>query len=86
MTSLLHDIVVWSTKAKSLVLIELITAKEEWVEAALEHREASYSDLGVVSIFTGLNIIHSKKALTLLSFLVFYTSLVERHVKDTLKV
>ena len=44
-TSLRPDLVVWSTKAKSVLLIELTIPAEEGIEAAYERKKAKYSDL-----------------------------------------
>ena len=44
-TSLRPDIVVWSTKAKSVHLVELTVPMEEGIEAAFERKKAKYSDL-----------------------------------------
>lgn len=44
-TSLRPDIVVWSTKAKAVLLIELTIPAEEGMEAAYERKKAKYSEL-----------------------------------------
>ncbi len=44
-TPLRPDIVVWSTKAKSVLLIELTIPVEEGIEAAYERKKAKYSEL-----------------------------------------
>ena len=44
-TSLRPDIVVWSTKAKTALLIELTVPWEEGIEAAFERKKTKYSDL-----------------------------------------
>ncbi|RXN06597.1 hypothetical protein ROHU_032706 [Labeo rohita] len=46
-TSLRPDIVVWSTKARSVHLIELTVPLEEGIEAAFERKKAKYSELAV---------------------------------------
>ncbi|RXN29065.1 hypothetical protein ROHU_018794 [Labeo rohita] len=46
-TSLRPDIVVWSTKARSVHLIELTGPLEEGMEAAFERKKAKYSELAV---------------------------------------
>ena len=44
-TSLRPDIVVWSTKARAVHLIELTVPSEEGIEAAFERKKAKYSEL-----------------------------------------
>lgn len=44
-TSLRPDIVVWSTKAKSVNLIKLTVPMEEGIEAAFERKKDKYSEL-----------------------------------------
>jgi hypothetical protein len=44
-TSLRPDIVVWSTKGRSVHLIELTVPQEGGIEAAFERKKAKYSDL-----------------------------------------
>ena len=44
-TSLRPDIVVWSTKAKAVHLIELTVPMEEGIEAAFKRKKAKYSEL-----------------------------------------
>ncbi|KAL0188639.1 hypothetical protein M9458_015738, partial [Cirrhinus mrigala] len=46
-TPLRPDIVVWSTKARSVHLIELTVPLEEGIEAAFERKKAKYSELAV---------------------------------------
>lgn len=44
-TSLRPDIVVWSTKAKAVLLIELTVPLEEGIEATFERKKTKYSEL-----------------------------------------
>ncbi|KAG8008386.1 hypothetical protein GBF38_019530 [Nibea albiflora] len=43
-TSLRPDIVAWSTKAKSMLLIEFTIAAEEGIEATYKRKKAKYSE------------------------------------------
>lgn len=47
------DIVVWSTKARSVHIIELTVPQEERVKAAFEHKKAKYADLAAECQETG---------------------------------
>ena len=54
-TSLRPDIVVWSSKAKAVHLIELTVPMEEGIEAAFERKKAKYSELAAECRDAGWN-------------------------------